>query len=258
MSSVPVFLAVENSRAARLSALQDALRARFPAAAPDLAPRPDGEVGTGLETLDRLLPRGGLPRGQVTEWVVARSGGSATLLRRLVLHWARRPDEKVALVDAGRTLAAADWVVTRSAALTFVRPAEPGDGPWCAELLLRAGGFSLVVLDGVGLRSRAAQRLSHLARESDSALLVIRPTWTPGHGERGGLATVRLHLAPASPTLAGPGKVPQGRAPIIAALIKGGPPAQMEVPRETVPTHRLCAHPLVPDRRGGAARGRSW
>lgn len=257
MLSVSAFLTVEDSRAARLSALQEVLRARFPAAAPELAPRPDGGVGTGLEALDRLLPRGGLPRGQVTEWVVARSGGSATLLRRLVLHWAR-PDEKVALVDAGRTLAAADWVVARSTALTFVRPPEPGDGPWCAELLLRVGGFSLVVLDGVELRSRAAQRLSHLARESDSALLVIRPTWAPGHGGRGGLATVRLQLAPASPTLTGPGKTPPGRATVTAALIKGGSPAQVEVSRETVPTHWLCVHPLVPDRRGGAARGRSW
>ncbi len=258
MSSVSVSLVSEETRAARVSALQDVLRARFPTAAPEIAARADGVPGTGVEALDRLLPLGGLPRGQVTEWVVARSGGSATLLRRLVLHWAR-PDEKVALVDAGRTLAAADWVTpARSAALTFVRPSEPRDGPWCAELLLRAGGFSLVVLDGVELRSRAAQRLSHLARESDNALLVIRPTWTSGHVGRGSLATVRLRLAPADSPLLGPGKTPPDRAPITAALTKGGPPAQVEVSRETFPTHWLCAHPLVPDRRGGATRGRSW
>jgi len=258
MSSVPVYSVGEDSRAARVLALQDVLRKRFPAAAPEIAPRPEGVLGTGVETLDRLLPLGGLPRGQVTEWVVARSGGSATLLRRLVLHRVRQ-DEKVALVDAGRTLAAADWVVpARSAALTFVRPPDPQDGPWCTELLLRAGGFSLVVLDGVGLPERAAQRLSHLTRESDCALLLIRPTWTTGHSGRGGLATARLRLDPAGPTLPGPGKTPPGRAPITAALTKGGTPAQVEVPRETVPTHWLCAHPLVPDRRGGATRGRSW
>jgi hypothetical protein len=258
MSSVSVSLVDEESRAARVSALQDVLRARFPAAAPDIAPRAEGVLDTGVEALDRLLPRGGLPRGQVTEWVVARSGGSATLLRRLVLHWAR-PDEKVALVDAGRTLAAADWVTpARSAALTFVRPPEPQDGPWCAELLLRTGGFSLVVLDGVGLRARAAQRLSHLARESDNALLVIRPTWTPDRAGRGGLATVRIRLLPADSPLLGPGKTPPVRAPITAALTKGGAPAQVEVSRETIPTHWLCVHPLVPDRRGGATRGRSW
>lgn len=255
MSSVPISLVVEDSRAARVSALQDVLRARFPAAAPEVVSRRDGVLGTGVEALDRLLPLGGLPRGQVTEWVTARSGGSATLLRRVILHWVEQ-NEKVALVDAGRTLAAADWVApARSTTLTFVRPPKPQDGPWCTELLLRAGGFTLVVLDGAGLPEHAAQRLSHLTRESDSALLLIRPTWAPGHG---GLATSRIRLAPTGPALLGPGKTPPARAPVTAALIKGGTPAQVEVSRETLSTHWLCAHPLVPDRRGGATRGRSW
>jgi hypothetical protein len=234
-------------------ALQDALRARFPAAT-QVAPRPGDVLSTGVEALDRLLPLGGLPRGQITEWVAARSGGSATLLRRLVLHQLRQ-DTKVAIVDAGRTLAAGDWVLpAHQEALTFVRPADPADGAWCAELLLRTAGLALVVLDGVGLSEGVAQRLSHLTRESGSALLVVRPTWAHGNG----LAPVRLRLDPASPPLTGPGRTPPQRAPLVAALIKGGAPARVEVSRETVPTHRLCAHPLVPDRRGGAVRGRSW
>ncbi len=257
MSSVPVTLLGDASRAARVLALQEELRARFPATLP-VAGGSESVLSTGVDVLDRLLPLGGMPRGQVVEWVAARSGGSASLLRRLVLHRAGQ-DEKVALVDAGRTLAAEDWVVPAStSALTFVRPADPRDGPWCAELLLRAGGFSLVIHDGVGLSEQAAQRLSHLARESDSVLLVIRPTWAPGYGGRGGLATVRLRLDPVGPTLLGPGQAPPLRAPVTAALIMGGSPAQVEVSRETIPTHRLCAHPLVPDRRGGAVRGRSW
>jgi len=203
------------------------------------------------------LPQGGLPRGQVTEWVAARSGGSATLLRQLVWHTVQ--SEKVALVDAGRTLAAADWVEPAgTGALTFVRPGNSRDGPWCADLLLRTGLFALVVLDGAAPPRQIAQRFAHLARESSSALLVVLPS---DAGRRGGgatLASVRLRLTPTSPALAGNNTTPPRNVPITAALIKGGTPAQVEVPRETVPTHRLCAHPLVPDRRGGARRGRSW
>ena len=214
-----------------------------------------------MAALDQLLPHGGLIRGQITEWVAARSGGSATLLRHLVTH-AVRQGEQVALVDAGRTLAAADWVeAAQTGALTVVRPPDPRDGPWCADLLLRIGFFGLVVLDGVDLPKRAAGRLSHLTREAGSALLVVRPDGAE-HGGGSALSTVRLELmAPQSPragenTAPCPSAPPRS-APITATLLKGGAPAQVEVPRETVPSHRLCAHPLVPDRRGGARRGRS-
>lgn len=254
MSSASILLLDGGSRTARVLALQEALRARFPAAEVDSG----AVLGTGVEALDGLLPGGGLPRGQVVEWVAARSGGSATLLRQLVMHRVQQ-EERVALVDAGRTLAAADWVApARSTALTFVRPPEPGEGPWCAELLLRTGGFSLVVLDGVGLPERAAQRLSHRTRESGSVLLVVRPGWASGYGDRASLATVRLQLTPGGPLPLHLDKTPPRSTPFTAALTKGGSPAQVEVSRETVPTHRLCAHPLVPDRRGGAVRGRSW
>ncbi|MFH2006858.1 MAG: hypothetical protein ABI333_09770 [bacterium] len=258
MSSIPIPLPVNGPREARISELQAQLRARFPAAAPVLA-RPETVLSTGVDALDRLLPHGGLPRGQVTEWVAARSGGSATLLRQLVWRTVQR--EKVALVDAGRTLAAADWVEVAPAgsdALTFVRPSDPRDGPWCADLLLRTGLFALVVLDGAAPPRQAAQRFAHLARESSSALLVVLPSDAGRRGGGAALASVRLQLTPTSPTLTGRNTTPPRTAPMTAALIKGGTPAQVEVPRETVPTHRLCAHPLVPDRRGGARRGRSW
>ncbi len=250
MSSPSLGLLAKTSRAGRIEALQRELRARFPGATQEISGPNAATMSTGVEALDRMLPAGGLPRGQVVEWVVARSGGSATLLRQLVLHRLQE-DEAVALVDAGRSLFAADWLLPASGSgLTFVRPSSSSEGPWCVELLLRAGSFSLVVHDGPPLPERAGQRLSHLAREAGATLLLVRPTWLPGRGSRGGSVVLRLLLTP------GP-RAPQG-ASMLVTLTKGGPPTRVEIPHERHPTYRLCAHPLVPDRRGGARRGRSW
>lgn len=250
--------------------LRAALRARFPTTQPLQAPR--GELSTGVDALDAILPHGGLPLGRVSEWVVARGGGGATLLRALVQQ-TLRAGRAAAVVDAGRTLAAGDWVDFAGQPLvTFVRPGEPADAPFCAELLLRTGAFSLVVLDGVGLGSRLGARLAHRAEEMGCALLLLRPKDSPwlGTGQSG--AVLRLRLAPCARPRSGArtASLPRGfaaarlsgpdapRRTITAALVKGGPYAEVTLPCARSETNRLCAHPRVPDRRGAARRGRTW
>lgn len=261
-------------RGERLSALRGALARRFPAALPVWEERAE-VMPTGVADLDRILPGGGLPRGRVTEWLCARSGGSATLLRALLQAALGRGDA-VALVDGGRTLAASEWVeVAREGELTVVRPPEPGDALWCAELLVRSGAFALVVLDGLAVPLSLAPRLAHQVREAGCVFLLIRPEWAGARSAQGqGSASLRLVLTPHPPAGLAP-RPPAGLAPrppalppafpapeascgLTASLVKGAPPDHTEIRCVLPAPNRLCAHPLVPDRRGGARHGRSW
>jgi hypothetical protein len=251
-------LPADAARADRLTSLRAELRARFPSATPLEAPAADG-LSTGLPALDRLLPHGGLPRGQVTEWVAERSGGSATLVRQVSLATAAR-GEPVAIVDARATLAAADWVEAYGrGGIVLVRPDDPADAAFCAEQLLRSGALALLVLDGVAPGEQLAQRLALLAREHETAVVLVLPADLAAGRGGSPLAAVRLRLAPPPAPATPPG--PPGLrepVPLRVALRKGGPPDDLEVPRVCEPSHRLCAHPLAPDRRVGARRGRSW
>lgn len=250
---------------ASVTALRTALRARFPASHTLEAPR--GILSTGVADLDAILPHGGLPKGRITEWIVARGGGGATLLRALV-NETLRTGQAVAIVDAGRTLAAGDWVaLAQRNTLTIVRPATPGDGPFCAELLLRTGAFGLVVLDGVGLGAQLGARLAHRAGEAGCALLLLRPSGCVWLGQGQGGASLRLRLAPrAAPPGDRAARARRARAPlspvpvrpIIATLVKGGPHEEVTLRCASSETNRLCAYPRVPDRRGAARRGRTW
>lgn len=140
-------------------------------------------VPTGVEALDALLPRGGLPRGEATEWLGPRSCGKLALLRAALARM-RGAGEPVAVVDASRTLRPADWWRLAEGAGPFwvLRP-SPGEAAWCADLLLRSGTFGAVALllaeeagravggEG-GLGRSAAVRLQRLAGEA-GALLVV-------------------------------------------------------------------------------------
>lgn len=132
---------------------------------------------TGLGALDRLLPRGGLPRGEATEWRGARSCGKTAVLRRVVRRLVRS-GEPTAVVDARCTLWAPDWREASGGEAPFwvVRCPDPGEAAWCADLLLRSGAFGAVALvAGAGGRGRltgsVAVRLQRLAEDAGALFL---------------------------------------------------------------------------------------
>jgi len=192
------------------------------------APVPFVGVPTGIEALDRALS-GGLPRGRLTEITGPIGSGTTSLVRHIVTQ----SNQRVAYIDAARTLVPRDWAHVGT--LWVIRPPTPQRGAWSADVLLRSGAFGLVVLDSAPPLTRAVtMRLSQLARESDAVLLVV------GEGQLLQTGTaVRL-------------RVSAGRV----TVEKGGSHDMLEVPREQRVARRLCTHPEVPDRRGVARSGR--
>ena len=215
----------------------ESLRALLPAPLPQAPGLP-----TGLEQLDRMLASGGLPRGRLTE--VVGASGKLTLLRPVVAAAVKR-GERVAYIDASRTLAPRDWAefAERADSLWVVRPPLLAKAAWCADVLLRSGSFALVVLDSAPPISRAvAVRLMGLARESNAAFVVVAAA---GASRLGGAARLRVHRRRHRLRIA----IEKGAR---VGGVGGSERLQqvVEVSCANGVARRLCAYPEVPDRRG--------
>jgi len=263
-----------------------ALRALLPTSP---APEMPG-LRTGVEELDRALQSGGLPRGRLTEVVGTRGSGKTTLLRQIVEATVEQSGW-VAYIDATRTLAPRDWAhLGAHEGVWMVRPTDPARAAWCADVLLRCGAFSLVVVDSAPPLTRAiAVRLTRLARESSAALVVVkdddhdamllsgavRLRVKRGRGARSSLpsADPPLPLRSVAPNLLPPPPWENGTRTrggggggegegggdrsvrrLSVVIEKGGAHQTVEVRCAIGVARRLCTHPQVPDRRGVAER----
>ena len=242
---------------------------------------------TGIAALDAALPGGGLPRGRLTEIVGTRGwgGGKATVARRIAESALGR-GEWVAYIDATRTLAPRDWAhLGAHEGLWMVRPHDPARAAWCADVILRSGAFSLLVIDGAPTLARQlAVRLTHLARESGAALLVIAPDGAaePKATLLGGALRLKVQRGRRRPrkkekpmvlamtsaeALDAPrprsmqhaarsssSRVPSEETSLRITIEKGGTTQRIEVHCAVGMARRLCTHPEIPDRRGVARR----
>jgi hypothetical protein len=208
------------------------------------APRPAASdtLPTGIAALDRAIG-GGLPRGRLTEVIGAMGSGKTTFMQRVVMAVVAR-GVGVAYIDASRTLAPRDWLEASHHAgegFWVIRPTDPARGAWSADVLLRSGGFGLVVLDGAPPLTRAVTvRLMQLARASDAALVAVGGDDYDWRASALG-ATVRLRI----------------RGGHARLLVMPDHHHSVEVRCESRVARRLRADPEVPDRRGMARRARS-
>jgi len=198
---------------------------------------------TGILALDSALPNHGLPRGRLTELVGSPGSGKTTLVRQIAERTIH-DGGSVAYIDATRTLAPRDWAHVSSTrnheGLWVVRPDSPTRGAWCADVLLRSGAFSLVVLDGAPMLTRAvAVRLTRLARDSDAALLVL------GDDSKTSELAGSLRL-----------RATRRRTSVTVVIEKGAPYQTVKVfslgdgDRDIEVARRVRTHSEVPDRRG--------
>lgn len=229
-----------------LSALRQHLSAR-------LAPPRVGDtaaIPTGIAALDRALSNGGVPAGRLTEVLGARGSGRTTLVRQLVAT-AVQARRWVAVIDGSRTLVPREWAAAgASGRLWVIRPREAGRSAWCADLLVRSGAFSLVVLDGApSLPRPVAIRLTRLAKERDVALVVLGEEPAVG-------SAVRLRVIRAAENRPAESRVTSHESRITIHVEKGGVQRAVEVTCVVDMARRLRSHPEVPDRRGVARRDR--
>lgn len=155
-------------------------------------------VPTGLTSLDHALG-GGLPRGRLTELTGRRSSGRMALTLRL-LGAAMRSGEPVALVDVADALDPNDLGREARERVLWVRPASVLAGLKSADVILDAGGFSMVALYLVGLGagreripSSAWTRLVQRAEAARTALLAVTDASArPGGTSPGSFAAVTL------------------------------------------------------------------
>jgi len=154
-----------------------------------------GRLSTGLSVLDAATG-GGLPRGRLVELAGPRSAGSTGVACRIAAQ-TTASGEVIAWVDTEDALdpAAMDRAGVVLARLLWVRPRLVPDALRAADLLLRAGGFGLVVLDlaaGLG-RNRVDPalwpRFVRSAEHSRTTLLVIAPMRLAGTFAALGLET---------------------------------------------------------------------
>lgn len=194
-------------------------------------------IPTGIEILDHALTDGGVPAGKLTEIQGARGSGRTTLVRQLVLT-AVADRRWVAVIDGSRTLAPREWAEAGdSGRLWVIRPPGADKSAWCADILLRSGAFSLVVLDSAPALPRPVViRLTRLAKEHDVALVLAGDHAVIG-------SAVRLHVR-------------RTRTQNISIRIDKGGSQVVEVSCAFEMARRLRSHSEVPDRRGVATRNR--
>jgi hypothetical protein len=148
--------------------------------------RPGGEaregpapvrLTTGIETLDALLG-GGLPRGRLAELTGPPSTGRTSLALAL-LAATTRGGEVAAVVDEADVFdpPSAEEVGIDLDRVLWVRPTRPAATLRCAERLLEARGFALVVVDlqreGASIPRAVWLRLNRGAAASGTALLLL-------------------------------------------------------------------------------------
>jgi hypothetical protein len=169
-------------------------------------------LASGFAELDRELPGGGWPQGQLIELLTDNAGiGELSLLAPALAQLAqtRRCSVWVLPVDASRTVSHAPEVQTIPyapalatagldlARTIFVKPSTPREGLWAVEQSLRARHLGAVVgwlpsANGTGDGDfRALRRLHLLAQRHRALAFVLRPA---RHAQAPSPAVLRLLL----------------------------------------------------------------
>ena len=163
----------------RLDALLRDLAADIqPGGAPALS---TARLATGLPAVDRLLG-GGFPRGRLAEIAGPLSSGRTSLALALLAETTRR-GALVSVIDAADAFDpnSADAAGIDLARVLWARPPGISEALRCAEHVLNAGGFALVIVDLAFAAARerphipesAWPRLRKSAASTDAGLVLL-------------------------------------------------------------------------------------
>lgn len=153
------------AKASRVGKVLRLLSEKWPQALPPLSTPGEGVFQTGVAEFNRLLPGGGLPRGQWLEITGEPGSGKTGFLFSLLAGCA--PDEPILYLDLPRQFfpAAAQAAGVRLAQVRWLAPAGLHGALRAAELFLMRSRAGVVVLDLVGQRSTMPPALVHRLRQ---------------------------------------------------------------------------------------------
>jgi hypothetical protein len=152
----------------QLAALRALIEQKFPDATP-IARRTVRPAATGIPELDRALPRGGFPLGKLS---LCEPGGGATSVLRAACDAALAQGDRAAWIDAAGVVTGTSW----DDGPLLVKPRGAKQAVAAADLLLRCGGFRLVVLameNTANLADADTVRLVRAAHEGGGAFAVL-------------------------------------------------------------------------------------
>lgn len=162
-------------RGARLIELRRVLGEKFPSA----PVRRSGTLATGIEAIDRV--EGGLRLGALTEISGTPAGGS--LILAALLSMLGKEKRLGALVDSGRFFDPGSFRPGALKRLLWVRCGLPAEAVKAADLLLRDGNLSLLIVDLQGAELRGGLRIpastwhrfQRVVEQGDVALVIFTP-----------------------------------------------------------------------------------
>lgn len=144
--------------------------------------RDEEPLSTGCAALDQLLPRGGLQRGTLVEWLAEQPGSGAGGLALLAARQACRDDKALVVMDRQRQFyppAAVAWGYDL-ASMLVIRSSSEEDELWALDQALRCRGVGAVFAPLAQLDLRAFRRLQLAAENGGTLGLLLRPATIRG------------------------------------------------------------------------------
>jgi hypothetical protein len=139
-------------------------------------------VSTGCAEMDRSLPRGGLSRGTLVEWLSPGAGSGAGSLALAVAREACRDGGPVVVIDRTKSFypPAAARAGIDLARLIVVRPENAADEQWALDQSLRSPGVAAVWCRLEKCPPRLGRRLQLAAESGGNLGLLNRPAVARG------------------------------------------------------------------------------
>ena len=139
-------------------------------------------ISTGCPLLDKLLPRGGLQRGTLVEWLAEGPGSGAGMLALMSARQACCEGRAFVIMDRARRFyppSAARWGMDLEN-LLVLRPRTESEELWALEQVLRSSSIGAVwaPLGRIGVRE--FRRLQLAAENGGAVGLLLRPAEVRG------------------------------------------------------------------------------